>query len=83
MAGSGRLLNGRFLFPSFPVERRQLFDLSVGRRGQSLQHILEIGAGFDSVHPAVLDEGVHHRAALPGFLGSEEQPVLPFMERSP
>jgi len=65
---SGGLRNRWLLFRALPVERGQLFDLLVGGRGQSLEHILEIGAGFDSVHPAVLDQRVDHRAALPRFL---------------
>jgi hypothetical protein len=37
-----------------PVEQRQLGDLLVGRRGQALQDVFEIGIGFDAVQPAVL-----------------------------
>ena len=54
----------------------KLCDFVVGGAGQTRQHVLEIGVGFDAVQAAVLDQGVHHRAALAGFGGSKEEPVL-------
>ena len=59
-----------------PVQRRQLRHLLVGRCGQPFQHLFEIRVGTKAVHPAVLDQGVHHRAALARFFLSEKQPVL-------
>ena len=58
-----------------PVCGRQGLDLPVGRGGQALQHVFEIGVGFDSVHPAVLDQGVDDRVALARFFGAEKEPV--------
>ena len=65
------LLTGRL-----PVERRQLADLVVGRVGQALQHVFEIGVRFHAVAPTVFDQSVNDGAALAGFFGAEEQPVL-------
>jgi hypothetical protein len=65
-----------------PVDRRQLGHLLVGRRGQALQHVFEIGIGFEGVEPAVLDQGIHHRATLPRFFGPEKQPVFLAMPSS-
>ena len=59
-----------------PVERRQLADLLVGRGGQALQHVFEVGVRFHTVAPAVFEQSVNDGAALAGFFGAEEQPVL-------
>ena len=62
-----------------PVERRQLADLLVGRAGQALQHVFEVGIRFHAVPRAVLDQSVKDGAALARFFGAEEEPVLFFM----
>ena len=51
-------------------------DLLVGRGGQALQHVFEIGVGFHTVALAVFDQGVNDGATLARFFGAEEQPVL-------
>jgi hypothetical protein len=48
----------------------------MGRPGQSLKDVFEIIVGFDAVQPAVLDQGLQHRAALAGFGRPKEEPVL-------
>ena len=51
-------------------------DFLVGRGGQALQHVFEITIRFDAMALAVFDQGVKDGAALAGFFGAEEQPVL-------
>ena len=45
---SGGYFEGR-LASLFPVERRQLSDLLVGRRRQTLQHVFEMRVGINAV----------------------------------
>jgi hypothetical protein len=56
-----------------------LADFPVGRGGQALQHVFEIGVGFHTVALAVFDQGVNDGTPLAGFFGAEEQPVLALM----
>ena len=60
----------------FPVLRRQLSQLMVGRRGQAGQDVPEVFVGLNLVQPAVGNERVDNRIALAGFFRPEEQEVL-------
>ena len=59
-----------------PVERRQLVDLFIGRGGQALQNVFQIGDRFDPVHSAVFNQRIHDSAAFTGFFRAEEEPIL-------
>jgi hypothetical protein len=54
---SGQLDGRRMLF--LPVQWRQLGHLLIGHRGESLQHVFEVGIRFDVVRArnAVVEEG--------------------------
>jgi hypothetical protein len=47
-------LPGGLLTSLFPIERRQIRHLLIGRRGQALQEVFEILERFNAVQTAVL-----------------------------
>ena len=59
-----------------PGFRRHARYLAGGHVRQAGQHFSQIGVGIDVPATATFDQSVNDGAALAGFFGAEEQPVL-------
>ena len=62
-----------------PVVGQQVFDPAVELRGQSCQHILEVGPRVMPAQLGTLQQAHHDRGALAGQFAAYEQPVLAIM----
>ena len=67
---------GRFVF-LFPAVRKKIFNVAVGIGGQSLEHVEEVGTGFDAVAQACGEDREHDGCVFAGFVAAKEVPILP------
>ena len=56
-----------------PVVGQQLFDSAVEVRGQSCQHVLEVGPRVMPAQLGTLQQAHHHRGALAGQLAADKE----------
>ena len=61
-----------------PPVRQQLLDSAVQLRGQSREHVLQVGPGIVPIEFGRLQQAHHHRRSLACQLAADEQPVCVF-----
>ena len=62
-----------------PPVRQQLLDPAVQLRGQSREHVFQVGPRLVPIELGRLQQAHHYRGALVGQLAADEQPVFPVM----
>ena len=65
-----------------PLVGQQLFDAAVHLRGQSREHILQVGPRLMPFELGRLQQAHYDRSPLAGQLGADEQPIAPLMRIS-
>ena len=78
-SGGGRRVGRGDAGGGSPVVRQQLREVALLERGQTLEHVLEVGPGVVTVELGRLDQAHNHGRALAGLLRAHKEPIIAIM----